>query len=233
MSALRADLHVHTCLSPCANDDLTPATAAGLAKLAGADILAVTDHNSARSLPAAQAACREYGLLLLPGVEANTREEIHLLCYFPDVETALDFSDRLYEALPVFPYDPAIWGRQLVMDENDRVLEQVPKLLTGALELSLAQTAALCREMGGIPVPAHADADSYSLFSVLGGWPMDVDFDLFEAKDPAKASLLVEKGFFPAGKPMLFSSDAHRMEDVACRMCEIDEDSPLMQLLKK
>ena len=61
----------------------------------------------------------------------------------------------------------------------------------------------------------------------------DVDFDLFEAKDPAKASLLVEKGFFPAGKPMLLSSDAHRMEDVACRMCEIDEDSPLMQLLKK
>ena len=66
-------------------------------------------------------------------MEANTREEIHLLCYFPDVETALDFSDRLYEALPAFPYDPAIWGRQLVMDENDRVLDQVPKLLTLSL----------------------------------------------------------------------------------------------------
>ena len=80
MSALRADLHIHTCLSPCAEDDLTPATAAGLAKLAGADLIAVTDHNSALSLPAAKAACDAYGLQLLPGVAANTREEIHLLC---------------------------------------------------------------------------------------------------------------------------------------------------------
>lgn len=233
MSALRADLHIHTCLSPCAEDDLTPATAAGLAKLAGADLIAVTDHNSALSLPAAKAACDAYGLQLLPGVEANTREEIHLLCYFPDVETALDFSERLYRALPAFPYDPAIWGRQLVMDENDQVLDQVPKLLTGALDLSLAQTAALCRSLGGIPVPAHADADSYSLFSVLGGWPMDTDFDLLEVRDPEHTAKLVRCGFFPAEKPMFFSSDAHRMEDVACRLCEMDEDFPLVRLLKK
>lgn len=232
MSALRADLHIHTCLSPCAEDDLTPATAAGLAKLAGADLIAVTDHNSARSLPAARAACEAYGLRLLPGVEANTQEEIHLLCYFADVETALEFSSRLYEKLPAFPYDPAIWGRQLVMDENDQVIDQVPKLLTGAVELSLAQTAALCRSLSGIPVPAHADADSYSLFSVLGGWPLDVDFELFEIKDPAKAERLVRAGSFPAGKPMLLSSDAHRMEDVAARMCEIGEDCPLLRLLK-
>ena len=209
MSALRADLHIHTCLSPCAEDDLTPATAAGLAKLAGADLIAVTDHNSALSLPAAKAACDAYGLQLLPGVEANNR------------------------ALPAFPNDPAIWGRQLVMDENDQVLDQVPKLLTGALDLSLAQTAALCRSLGGIPVPAHADADSYSLFSVLGGWPMDTDFDLLEVRDPEHAAKLVRCGFFPAEKPMFFSSDAHRMEDVACRLCEMDEDFPLVRLLKK
>ena len=91
MSALRGDLHVHTCLSPCADDALTPAMAAGMAKLAGADVIAVTDHNSARNLPAAQAACQAYGLRLLPGVEVNTAEEIHLLCYFSRVKTALQF----------------------------------------------------------------------------------------------------------------------------------------------
>ncbi|WP_367924086.1 PHP domain-containing protein [uncultured Ruthenibacterium sp.] len=232
MSALRADLHIHTCLSPCADDDLTPATAAGLAKLAGADLIAITDHNSARNLPAAQIACEAYGLRLLPGIEANTCEEIHLLCYFGKVETALSFSEKLNAFLPSFPYDSSVWGRQLVMDENDCVLDQIPKLLTGALTLSLAETAALCRAMGGIPVPAHADADSYSLFSVLGGWPMDVDFDLMEAKDPEKVSCLIEKGFFPAGKPLLFSSDAHCMQNVACRMCELEETSPLYQLIK-
>ena len=71
MNALRGDLHVHTCLSPCADDDLTPVTAVGLAKLAGADVVAVTDHNSARSLPAAKAAADAYGILLLPGIEVN------------------------------------------------------------------------------------------------------------------------------------------------------------------
>ena len=113
MSALRGDLHIHTCLSPCADDSLTPAIAAGMAKLAGADVMAVTDHNSARNLPAAQAACRAYGLRLLPGSEVNTAEEIHLLCYFPGVEAAMQFGALLYQALPALPYDEKIWGRQL------------------------------------------------------------------------------------------------------------------------
>ena len=86
----------------------------------------------------------------------------------------MQFGAILYEALPAFPYDPAIWGRQLVVDEEDHVLDEVEKLLTGAVRLTLAEAAALCRRMGGVPVPAHADADSYSVFSVLGGWPMDV-----------------------------------------------------------
>ena len=218
MSALRGDLHIHTCLSPCADDSLTPAIAAGMAKLAGADVMAVTDHNSARNLPAAQAACRAYGLRLLPGIEVNTAEEIHLLCYFPGVEAAMQFGALLYQALPALPYDEKIWGRQLVTDEEDNVLDKVEKLLTGAVSLTLAEAAALCRRMGGVPVPAHADADSYSVFSVLGGWPMDVDFELFEVKFPQRAEKLIAAGLLPAGKPMLTSSDAHCIEAVGSRM---------------
>lgn len=232
MSALCGDLHVHTCLSPCADDSLTPAMAVGMAKLAGADLIAVTDHNSARNLPAVQAACRAYGLRLLPGIEVNTAEEIHLLCYFSSVEAALDFGDILYRALPEFPYDPQIWGRQLVMDEEDRVLEEVKKLLTGAVRLSLAEAAALCRRMGGVPAPAHADADSYSVFSVLGGWPMDVDFDLYEIKFPQRAEKLMRAGLLPADKPLLTSSDAHCIEAVGSRMSILEDSSPLRRLLE-
>ncbi len=228
---LRCDLHIHTCLSPCADDDLTPATAAGLAKLAGADVIAVTDHNSALNLPAAQAACRAYGLRLLPGVEVNTAEEIHLLCYFDRVSTALAFGQHLYDALPELPYDPRVWGRQLVMDADDQVIGQVERLLTGAVRLTLAQAAALCRAMGGIPVPAHADADSYSLFSVLGGWPSDVDFSCFEIQSPQKAHGLIDAGFFPKGRTLLRSSDAHCMANVACVMSDLPEDFPLLRLL--
>ena len=124
------DLHMHSCLSPCAEDDMTPANIAGLAKLAGAELIAVTDHNAADNLPAVQRCCNAYGLRLLPGVEVNTAEEIHVLCYFKTVDTALEFGRLLYAALPEFPYDPAVWGRQLVMDENDEVLRTVDKLLT-------------------------------------------------------------------------------------------------------
>lgn len=228
---LCCDLHIHSCLSPCAEDDMTPATIAGLAKLAGADVIAVTDHNSARNLPAALAACRAYGVRLLPGLEVNTAEEVHLLCYFGSVETALRFGERLYAALPAFPYDEAIWGRQLVMDEEDRILDAVPRLLTGAVTLTLAQTAALCREMGGIPVPAHADADSYSLFSVLGGWPMDVDFTHYEVKRPEKAERLTAAGLLPEGRRVLRSSDAHCIPDVAAVTTQLDENDPLLRLL--
>ena len=231
MSALRGDLHVHTCLSPCADGDLTPVAAVGLAKLAGADVVAVTDHNSALSLPAAKAAADAYGILLLPGIEVNCAEEIHLLCYFADVGTALRFGEALYAALPDFPYDPAIWGRQLVTDESEAVTGEVEKLLTGAVTLTLSETARLCRSMGGVPVPAHADADSYSLFSVLGGWPVDVDFDLYEVKFPDRAETLIRAGILPDGKPLLTNSDAHCLDAVASRMSTLEDGNPLLALL--
>ena len=170
------DLHMHSCLSPCAEDDMTPANIAGLAKLAGAELIAVTDHNAADNLPAVQCCCNAYGLRLLPGVEVNTAEEIHVLCYFKTVDTALEFGRLLYAALPEFPYDPAVWGRQLVMDENDEVLRTVDKLLTGAVSMDIYEVKAACEALGGVAVPAHVEKDSYALLSVLGFLPEDLPF---------------------------------------------------------
>ena len=129
---------------------MTPANIAGLAKLAGAELIAVTDHNAADNLPAVQCCCNAYGLRLLPGVEVNTAEEIHVLCYFKTVDTALEFGRLLYAALPEFPYDPAVWGRQLVMDENDEVLRTVDKLLTGAVSMDIYEVKAACEALGGV-----------------------------------------------------------------------------------
>ena len=78
-----ADLHIHSCLSPCADDDMTPADAAGMARLAGADVAALTDHNSAANCPAFFAACEAYGVVPVGGMELTTAEEIHLVCLFP------------------------------------------------------------------------------------------------------------------------------------------------------
>jgi len=225
------DLHIHSCLSPCADDDMTPANIAGMAKVAGLDLIAVADHNSARNLPAVKNACDFYGVKLLPAIEVNTEEEIHMLAYFPTVEAALEYGKILYDALPEFPYDASMWGRQLVMNEDDEIIDEVDKLLTGAVSLGIYEAKELCEKMGGIAVPAHVEKDSFSLLSVLGFLPDDLSFAAFEAKNPDKLAPLIERGFLPAGKETLSSSDAHFLGGIAETPRELAEDSVLRKLL--
>lgn len=231
MMALRYDLHIHSCLSPCAEDDMTPANLTGFAKLAGADLIAVTDHNSARNLPAVQRACAAYGVRLLPGIEVNTAEEIHLLCYFSTVPDALAYGEALYKALPALPYDEQIWGRQLLVDENDVVTGTVEKLLTGAASWSLEEAKRRCEALGGVAVPAHIDADSYSVLAVLGLFPEELGFAAVEVHLPEKLPGLIQRGFVPTGLEVLHSSDAHQLADVAADPWELAEASVLQKLL--
>lgn len=226
------DLHVHSCLSPCAEDSMTPATIAGFAKLNGIDLLAVTDHNSAENLPAVQAACDAYGVRLLPGIEVNTAEEIHLLTYFKTVEAALEMSRLLYDSLPAFPYDRTIWGRQLVMDENDEILREVDRLLTSASSMDIYEAVRLCRELGGLAIPAHVDKDSTSLLSVLGFAPEDLPFPAFEVRRPEHTlQPLLDASRLPSGKEILTSSDAHQLEDIAAHPRILSDNSIILQLL--
>lgn len=228
---MRYDLHLHTCLSPCADRDMTPATVAGLAKLAGAELIAVTDHNSALNLPAAEKACREYGLRLLPGLEVTTAEELHLLCYFKTVEAALEYGRELYAALPALPCDPAIWGEQWVTDEEDRVLDKVDKLLTAACAWPLEEAAARCRALGGEPVPAHADAESYSVFAMLGLLPPEAGFSAVELRRPELAAEYERRGLLPPGLEVFASSDAHFLSAVGVRLGTLAPNSVLRRLL--
>ncbi len=225
------DLHIHSCLSPCAEDDMTPATIVGMAKLAGAELVAIADHNSALNLPAAQLCAQAYGIRLLPAIEVNTEEEIHLLCYFPSVEAALEMSCRLYDALPEFPYDPMVWGRQIIVDEDDCELGTVEKLLSGAVSMNIYEVKSLCESLGGVAVPAHAEKDSYSLLSVLGFCPEDLDFGAYELKDPSKYPLLSERGLLMPGREILSSSDAHCIEAICGNMCNLSEESAIKKLI--
>lgn len=225
------DLHIHSCLSPCANDDMTPSTIAGLAKLAGAELISIADHNSALNLPAAAICCKAYGLQLLPAIEVNTAEEIHLLCYFPTVQAAMTLSDELYDGLAAFEYDENIWGRQLVMDEDDNIIANQSKLLTGASAMGIYKVKLRTESLGGIAVPAHTDKDSYSLLSVLGFCPDDLDFTMFELKNPLSYASLCAKGLLPEAKAIISSSDAHCMEDIACKLNPLPSNSPLLRLL--
>lgn len=230
---LRYDLHLHSCLSPCGDDEMTPASIAGMAKLNGADLIALTDHNSAKNLPAMAQAAARYGILLLPGIEVNTREEIHLLGYFPSVEAALDMGERLYSLLPALPWKEEVFGRQLIVDSEDRQTGRVEKLLLGAVDLSLEEAAAEIVKRGGVAVPAHLDRDSYSALSVLGFLPDPPLFKAVELSSLKAAGPLEEAGRLPPGLELLSSSDAHYLWAMRQELLLLNETSVLWPLVEQ
>ena len=179
-----ADLHIHSCLSPCGDEDMTPANICGMAKLKGLDAIAICDHNSARNLPAAQELCDAYGLLLLPGMEITTREEVHLLGYFETVEAALAFGD-------------------------DEIIGEEEALLIGATDLPLAEAAAQVTAFGGVPVPAHINRGANGLLINLGLMPPEPFYSTVEVW----RLLPCDEGAL-RGRHVLHSSDAHYLGDI-------------------
>ena len=209
MNGYFADLHIHSCLSPCGDDESTPANICGMAKIKGLDIIAVCDHNTCRNLPAVKECCDAYGLLLLPGMELTTQEEVHMLCYFQDVETALVFSDEVKKHLPQKKNNPKFFGHQYVMDSDDNILAEEDALLIGATDLPLREAAALCRAFSGVPVPAHINRGSNGLLINQGFMPEEPSFSAVEVWRmlPCDEKIL-------AGRHVLHSSDAHYLGDI-------------------
>lgn len=174
------DLHIHSCLSPCAHPDMTPYHIARMAALKGLGIIAVSDHNSARNLPAAVRAGEECGVLVLPALEVQTREEVHVLAYFTDLAAAMDFGDWAYALLPPVPNRLDIFGRQFVMDAHDRILAEEPRLLVQSLDASIDHVVRQIVQRGGFAVPAHIDRGANSLLNLLGFIPPGIPFTAME-----------------------------------------------------
>ena len=204
-----ADLHIHSCLSPCGDNDMTPGNILGMAVVKGLEIVAISDHNAARNLPAAEKIAAAYGLLLVPAIEITTSEEVHMLGYFPDVPTAVDFGEMLKKHLPPKKNKPAFFGEQLVMNEDDEVIDHEDALLIGATDLSLEDCAAKVREAGGVPVPAHINRGSNGLLVNLGMMPPSPVFTTVEVWKDLPCPLEPTEN-----KHVLHSSDAHYLENI-------------------
>ena len=129
------DLHIHSCLSPCGDLLMTPNNIVGMAFIKQLDAIAVCDHNTAENLPAVKEVADMMGVLLLPGMELTTREEAHMLAYFPDVDSALAFSRFVHEHLPPIANRPEFFGRQVIMNSQDEEVGEEEKLLISALDL--------------------------------------------------------------------------------------------------
>ena len=204
------DLHIHSCLSPCGDEGMTPNNICNMARLKEMDLIAVADHNTARHLPVIQRVARGLGLGLLPAMELTTREEVHLLSYFPTVDMALEFSEEIYPHLPPVPNRPELFGEQLELDDQDEIVRREEKLLLSALDLSVDQLTRRILEKGGLAVPAHINRGSNGILQALGFLPPDAPFSALEV---TVGLPLPHKGI-PDHLFQFHSSDAHYLENI-------------------
>lgn len=206
------DLHLHSCLSPCGSDDNTPANLAGTCALAGLDIVALTDHNTTGNCAAFCAAAERYGLLALPGMELTTLEEAHIICLFPDLACASAFDAIVHHRLPPMVNDPAVFGPQVLMDADDRVLGEETALLAGATGIGVYEVAGLVRSFGGTAFPAHIDRPSFSVLSNLGLWDPAMGFPLAEVSKNCPPDLFDRPDL--SGVRHITACDAHYLDQI-------------------
>ena len=222
---IRADLHIHSCLSPCGDDGMTPCDIAGISKLNGLDLFALTDHNSAKNCPAAALAAAEYGIGFIPGVEVTTSEDIHCVCLFPSVEAAMDFDKYLEKRLPPIVNRPDIFGRQIIV-KPDGLEEEFKTLLISGCDISVMDLPSVIRAFGGVCYPAHIDREANGLLTTLGAWPDGLDSTAAEIR-------FALPGGLPDGLKIIRGSDSHTMADLPDGGFGLPLDTPDFNGLKK
>jgi len=209
------DLHMHSCLSPCADDDATPANLAAMAVLNGLQIAALTDHNTTGNCPSFFQAAKKLGLIPIAGMELTTAEDIHVICLFPTLETATQF-DRIVDGCRIkIRNKPSVFGNQFLMDADETVLGEEEFLLINATTLSLEDAFRECTALGGVCYPAHIDRSSNGILSALGTFPDTPGYTAYELHDREQREAYCEK--YPLLRRLLpvVSSDAHELGAVA------------------
>ena len=219
---LKYDLHIHSCLSPCGDNDMTPYNLTNMAKICGCDIIALTDHNTCLNCESAMKAGENIGLTVVPGMELCTSEEIHCICLFPELKNALSFSDYVKSTLPPIKNKEKIFGNQYIMNEADGILGSFDLLLTTASGISIEGLDSLMKDYGGLWYPAHIDRSSYSVISALGDFPEGLDTPCFELTYDADEKLYREKYSSTKQKILLRSSDAHYLQNLMTEKEEIE-----------
>ena len=219
MDKVAIDLHVHSILSPCGEEEMTPNNIVNMALIKELDFIAVTDHNSAKNLPAVMAVAKKLGegLCVLPGIEVTTKEEAHVLAYLPTLAAAMALDQIIYDHLPEVMNEKELFGPQYIMDENDKIIGEVDKLLISATDIGVNQLWELITNLGGVMVPAHIDRNSYSLIASLGFIPLDLDIKTCEISKIETVESVLKKFRFFKEYQFIHGSDAHQLEDIAER----------------
>lgn len=218
---IKADFHIHSCLSPCGDLSMSPSVIVDYLKQRNVKLAALTDHNSSLNCKAFAECCVKNDIIPLFGMELQTQEEIHLLCLFDNLEISEKFSNEIYDLLPSIPNNPEKMGDQVYVDSEENILGEVEKYLVTSADLSIDDAVEFVHKLGGIAIPAHADRSAFSLTSQFG-MITDGNWDAVELVNLQNAPEHIKSTY-----PLTSSSDAHYIEHIARRTfnLEVQEDS--------
>ena len=213
LKKIKADLHIHSCLSPCSDWDMSPRKIVEKSRERQLDLIAICDHNTAENAAATSREGRRQGIAVLPGMEICSREEVHLVTLFKKIDDALEMQEFIYAHLPG-KNEPEVFGHQVVADEHDQVLGENTRLLIGATQLSLHDIVDKAHHLSGICISSHVDRPSYSLISQLGFIPEDLHLDAVEVSYRVPLDKALDKVSGIQDYPCVTASDAHFLEDI-------------------
>ena len=208
------DFHIHTCLSPCGDDDNTPNNIVQMALIKGLNAIAISDHNTGKNCPAVMAVGKKNGLVVLPAMELTTSEDIHILCLFEKYENLQKLETHIQKTRMRIQNKPSVFGHQFRLNEFDERIGEEEDLLIVSSGISVQDVAALVENLGGIAVPAHIDKQSNGLVGILGAFDYDLGFKMIESTLDSGVSL-----------PRLTNSDAHYLWDISEAENFIDADT--------
>ncbi len=234
LKCLKADLHIHTCLSPCAEAEMTPTAIVRAAVAKGLDMIGICDHNSAENVRAGVCGSKGGPLTVLGGIEVTSQEEVHVLGLFDTLyNNALDAMQRIiYENLPG-ENDESIFGEQLVCGEDGSIIGHNGRLLIGATTLTLRQVVDAIRDLGGVAIASHIDRESFGLLGQLGFVPEGLALDALELSPRAGErecwSFLSQE----SGLPLVAFSDAHRLDEIGAASTSFEMESACARELRK
>lgn len=207
------DLHIHTALSPCADILMTPGNIIKKAQEKNIDIIAITDHNSAANVEVTMKLAENTSIHIIPGMEVETSEEVHLLCLFDSLEQVLEWQDIVYHSLPDLKNNEEYFGYQLLTDINDEFIGRVDNLLATATSLTVTQVVEKVKKLGGITIPSHIDR-SYGIITNLGLLPPKINLSVLEIFNKSTRKQIIKDFPFLQNFSLIKNSDAHYLNEL-------------------
>ena len=209
---LKSDLHIHSVLSPCGDWSMSPSAIFEKAKTEHLDIISLTDHNAIENIEALMKCAEQSNLKVIPGIEIQTREDIHMLGYFKDHHTITEFYNAFRKTLPIVKNIPEKMGSQIIVNEKNEVINEMGNFLVVSSSLSIDNAIKMIHDFGGICIASHVDRMAYSIISQLGFIPEGINLDAIETIFNYKHEQLIS----------ICNSDAHYIDDIGKRFSIIE-----------